>query len=591
MRLYQKNLEENSIASVIAHLLFYTFVVIVAGNGNNHPISSNYTITIFLLLNIPKLYFIYWSKGKASEIKSASVLILATAMFWSIIYLLELLAHPDLNHTNILLFVGINGIAYGGSLSFYKKPKFNYLFVTIIVALPLIFTLFFLEELKIPIAIVFLLGLFLNLFYVKLHYNNWKSFISEKNKSENYSTKIQKSNVELEKALQESNKASKLKGDFIATVSHEVRTPMNGIIGLSSLLYDTELNEEQKDFVRMIKKSADSLLDIINDILDFSKIESGQFEMDHSVFDIAALTNELAVIFGEKVSEKKLDLKVNITQNLDNMVVGDQVRLRQILNNILSNAVKFTHEGYIRLSLNSEPIDISQSIYKFKIEDTGIGIAPDKIDVIFNRFTQGDASTTRKYGGTGLGLAITKEVVELMKGSIAVKSEPGIGTIFYLDIPFQINKKSRLASKSENEEFLMKLRQQVAGSKVLIVEDNIINQKVTKKMLEKTGCIVDTAVDGMEAIEKVTAEKYDLVFMDIMMPNLSGVEATIKIRTLFKNKDYINIIAMTAHAMKGDRERYIDAGMDDYLSKPFGQEKLYRMLQKWLVAKKEMITS
>jgi len=589
MRLYQQNLEENSIASVIAHLVFYTFLIIVANDGHYHPMASPTAIGIFLLLNLPKIYFIYFSRGAPVEIKTASVLILATAFFWSIIYLYELLEHPDLTHTNILLFVGLNGIAYGGSLSFYKKPKFNYLFVTIIVALPLVFTLLFLEELKIPIAVVFFLGLLLNLIYVKLHYNNWRRFISEKSKSETYSTKIERSNFELEKALEESKKASKLKGDFIATVSHEVRTPMNGIIGLSSLLYDTELNEEQKDFVRMIKKSADSLLNIINDILDFSKIESGQFEMDHTIFDIVSLTNELGVIFGEKVSGNGIELKVSVDPGVDNMVVGDPVRLRQILNNLLSNAVKFTHEGYIKVTLVTEPVDISRSIYKFKIEDTGIGIPTEKLQLIFNRFTQADASTTRKYGGTGLGLAITKEVVELMNGSITVKSEPGVGTKFFLNIPFQVNKKNRLITRSQNEEFLQQLREQIGGSKILIVEDNIINQKVTKKMLEKTGCVVDTAIDGMEAIEKITSEKYDLVFMDIMMPNLSGVEATIKIRSLFKNKDYVNIVAMTANAMKGDRERYIDAGMDDYISKPFSQEKLFHILQKWLKNSKEIV--
>lgn len=589
MRLYQPNFEENSIASVIAHIVFFIFVIIVADDGHPHPVANIYSITIFSIITLLKTYFIYFSQNKHYEELTASILILTGAIYWALLYFAELLHSPTLNHIVILLFVGINGIAYGGSLSFYKKPKFNYLFVGVTVVLPLIFTLFILQELKIPFAVLFILGIGLNLFYVKIHYNNWKRFITEKTKGDQYSQEIETSNMELEKALDEAKKANKLKGDFIATVSHEVRTPMNGIIGLSTLLYDSELNDEQKDFVRMIKKSADSLLGIINDILDFSKIESGQFEVDRSAFDIVSLSNEMAVIFGEKVYKENVELRVNIDSDIDDTVVGDSVRLRQILNNILSNAVKFTHEGYIKLSLTNEPINISTSMYKFKIEDTGIGIPEEKIEVIFNRFTQGDASTTRKYGGTGLGLAITKEIVELMNGSISVKSEPNVGTIFYLDIPFQINKKNRITTHTQNEEFLRELREQVAGSKILIVEDNIINQKVTQKMLEKTGCIVDTALDGIEAIEKVTSEKYDLVFMDIQMPNLSGVEATIKIRTLFKNEDYVNIIAMTANAMKGDRERYIDAGMDDYISKPFSQEKLYRLLQKWLIAKKVVV--
>jgi len=264
-------------------------------------------------------------------------------------------------------------------------------------------------------------------------------------------------------------------------------------------------------------------------------------------------------------------------------IVGDPTRLRQVITNLLDNALKFTHKGFIGISLDWETIDKQTVRICIKIEDSGIGISDEKIETVFKRFTQADSSTTRKYGGTGLGLAIVREILVLMDGEISVQSKENVGTMFYITIPFKIKIEEETDYEKDNlERKITELRDLVKNKRVLIVEDNPINQKVAIKILEKINCSFDIAADGQLALEKVAKETYDLIFMDINMPILSGVETTIKMRAQNSSENYTPIVAMTANAMSGDREKYISAGLDDYITKPIKKEILYNTLHKWL---------
>lgn len=386
---------------------------------------------------------------------------------------------------------------------------------------------------------------------------------------------------ELIEARVAAEEASRMKSEFLANMSHEIRTPINGIIGMTALTMDTKLSGEQRGYLRAVQKSAYSLLHIINDILDFSKIEAGRLTVDLVDFDLAKTLEEVIDTLAPQASEKGLETVSAIGPDVPVLLVGDPIRLKQILLNLGSNAVKFTHTGKVVFSAALEEESDVNATVMLSVTDCGIGIPRDKQEMIFEKFMQADTSTTRLYGGTGLGLSITKKLVDLMGGNIGVTSDYGKGSTFWIRLNFEkrkdggggdttahheIRKEGHVSHPASHNDF--------RNLRVLLAEDNEINRQVICTMLAKAGIAVDVAENGLLAVEAAGKKTYDVILMDVQMPEMDGFEATREIRLLEGNDRHAMIIAMTAHALKGYRERCLDAGMDDYLAKPVDRGKL-----------------
>jgi signal transduction histidine kinase/DNA-binding response OmpR family regulator len=401
--------------------------------------------------------------------------------------------------------------------------------------------------------------------------------------------RIRQRTQELEKAMHGALAASQAKSEFLANISHELRTPMNGLLGMLDLVLDSPVGGEQREQVEIAQRCAYSLLDLLNDILDLSKIEAGRMILEKVPFDLRSVAEDCVRAQSAKAQQKAIELRYEYVGQMIN-VTGDPLRLRQIVANLLSNAIKFTEKGWVTVR-QSVSVDAAEKVtMTLDVADTGAGIPADKVPLIFEKFTQADSSISRKYGGTGLGLAITKRLVELQGGQIRVESRVGRGSTFTVEIPFETAPAGEPTVEPRLEQ--RTVAPATKQARLLLVEDNAVNQRVVLAMLRKKNYVIDVANNGQEALDKLerATEPYNLILMDVQMPILDGLETTKAIR---RNNDWDNlpIIAMTAHAMIGDRERCLQAGMNAYVSKPVQQAGLIAVIEQYLASGTGQLTT
>ncbi|GAB4281764.1 MAG: hypothetical protein Kow0068_06270 [Marinilabiliales bacterium] len=391
---------------------------------------------------------------------------------------------------------------------------------------------------------------------------------------------IEKQNIALNLAKEQAESSAKIKEQFVATISHEIRTPLNAIVGMTNLLKNTNVSEEQREYLAHITTASDNLLILINDILDFSKIEAGKIEFESIEFNLRETINEVVSMLEQKAKDKNLILNVDIQKNIPDLIIGDKYRLSQVLLNLVGNGIKFTEKGSVSIEVRSIEDNENSILLLFSVIDTGIGIRPQKQKTIFDSFTQENSDTTRKYGGSGLGLTISKQLVELQGGRIFLYSKVGEGSNFSFYLNFKktsaINKGITEEKKKEIDDNII-----IKGYKALIVDDNKVNQVLAKKLLEKQGMFVDVAENGKIAIEKIEKNHYDIILLDLYMPDMDGYDTAKIIRNHTNEKiRKIPIIAITGAALEKERIRCMKIGINDYIAKPYNPEVLFDKISK-----------
>jgi signal transduction histidine kinase/CheY-like chemotaxis protein/HPt (histidine-containing phosphotransfer) domain-containing protein len=396
-------------------------------------------------------------------------------------------------------------------------------------------------------------------------------------------TNLKKYQAELVEAREQAEHSLKVKEQFLANMSHEIRTPMNGVIGMVDLLSDSPLNEDQQDYLQTIRKSSETLLHILNDILDLAKIEAGKMVLHAADIVFEDLLDRLMALFTPIAHQKGNKISYSIDASVPKVVVADETRMLQILSNLTSNALKFTENGTVKISVSAKRITDTTVDLVVRVTDSGIGISPENVKKLFSAFQQLDNSTSKNYGGTGLGLAISREFCKMMQGDIGVESAEGKGSTFWFNVHLAIGDAQKVSSTLKSDRLDISGTLAEVRARILLVDDNATNRKVASQILIKAGCVVETATSGQEAIDRLSKDTaFDLVLMDIQMPEMDGMETTARLKSA--QLSIPPIVAMTAYAMKEDRERFLAVGMDDYLAKPIRAQQLIQMVGKWVIA-------
>jgi len=606
-----KRVEQNAVLSNVISLFVAILLALVLWRDVSHDLVVSW-MAYMVLITLIRFAMDYRQRKRQSHNELASdalnkkfancylVAILLTALGWGMVGYFLFPIEPA---QQLMLGFVLSGIASGGVLVLAPMLKL-YLFYLSLVIFPITIRFFLMGDEYIVLAVttifyVVLMGSigsrinrsFLKSLEVRFHNESLIKFMSQaRNESDDLNEELseeieQRKRVEkeLHRAKEIAEAASKTKSEFLANMSHEIRTPMNGVLGTLQLLQDSGLTESQQQYVSIAYNSGESLLSLLNDILDFSKIEAGKLELELIPFDLHNLGHELTVLLKQKAAEREVELKTDLDADIPKILKGDPVRIRQILVNLMTNAIKFTEKGDV--TIRAKVLEKSEKVVRIRLEvnDTGIGIEERSQRKLFNSFTQADGSTTRKYGGTGLGLAIVRQLVTMMRGRLGVESEVGKGSCFWAEIAFEV---PDIVAESTQQP-VTQIPQVLVGH-VLLVEDNPVNQIIATKMLEKNGLSFEVANNGEEAVNRLKAEHdFDLVLMDCQMPIMDGYAATQALREfeVESSKGHLPVIAMTANAMEGDREKCLDAGMDDYVSKPVNQQALKETLAKWLDSK------
>jgi len=712
--------------------LLYLILFLQVPDPSLHPSLHPSVYLPFLLVCLIRILLVFIAQDTSSFQKITSVVVALSAAFWPLFYVLEMYADIPDNTLLIIYPIWIIGIAAAAAIALYKRYRLLQVYMAELLIIPSIFSLLHSIPQQLLFAAAFILFYVYLAYFSKKNYIIYQQLIKETKTNEEYVEQLylskktlEQTNKELIEFAAEAREATQAKSEFLANMSHEIRTPMNGIIGAAELLEGRIKNEENKSLLKIISDSAASLLNLINDILDFSKIEAGKLDIIEEEFNLQEVIESIVDRFAIKAFEQKIELIFYIADNVPLQLKGDDARISQVLANLLGNAVKFTNEGqvYLAVSLHKQRGETAE--IKFTIEDSGIGIKPEKIESIFESFTQEDGSTSRRFGGTGLGTSISKMLVELMGGKIwATSPNPNntinrnAGCVFTVILPVQICRKASVSTATQKvddlkkyralivddnttnlkilsmmldgwgvdhcatsdlEKALQKLRdtdfdliisdfsmpqmdgaaftkkallvsrkqdikiivassdtlrcsQEVARStginkvvfkplkqsvlynailevlnisvddkkdgdtenetylddpeqySILLAEDNVVNQTIAEAVFNSLGFTLQIADNGRKALELVKSGNYDIIFMDYQMPEMNGIEATRAIRELGV---VTPIIALTANAMQGDREMFLESGMNDYMSKPFKIDELITILKKWLPVKKE----
>ena len=571
MRTYQRGFEQNSLVTIVTFILLYVMVWFAIGNQMGHIMFSPISISIYASIMMARLIMLQIGRESQIYFSITSFLVYSSATFWSVTYSIGLITNGTLE-INLLIIIFLMGIAAAGAIGLSKNIKLTGGFLFCILVPSSIFSYFYLEQQNVFIASAFAMYFVYLLLYSRKYYfisqENLKSkteLQEQKKELEESQHLLQIQNDQLGEALEDAKAADKAKSMFLAIMSHEIRTPLNGIVGMSHLLNETKLDMDQQKKLGIIEFSAETLINLVNDILDFSKIEAGKLELDLDHFHLENLIKNIVELFQDRIQAKGLNISYHIESSIPTYIFGDQIRIRQILINLINNAIKFTEKGKVEIliSQKKEESGLENITLKMDVVDTGIGISQENQAKLFQAFTQSDASFTRKFGGTGLGLAISKRLSELMGGEIGVESQEGDGSTFFFTIVVKKGEKVQIQTIDEKLETTKPLH-------ILLAEDNKVNVLVARQILEKAGHTVEVANNGMKAVELFQKGVYDLILMDIMMPEMDGVEATWVIRQMEReyNKKSIPIIALTANVVKEDQKMYISNGMNDFLSKP-----------------------